>query len=64
MIGSCNVCVHVVCKTVLECNEITMPVKNNLGNEKKLKKICCLHACIKVQNKLSLSQKNGCRPTS
>ena len=34
MIGSSNVCVHVVCKTVLECNE-TMPVKNNLGNKIK-----------------------------
>ena len=35
MIGSCNVCVHIVCKTVLECTGITMPVKNNLKNEKK-----------------------------
>ena len=36
MIGSCNVCVHIVCKTVLECNQSTMSIKNNnLGKKKK-----------------------------
>ena len=64
MIGSSNVCMHIVCKTVLECNE-TMPVKNNLGNKKKAEKDL-LFACMYESTKQikSQSKKNGCRPTS